>query len=195
MNENTVRRELQKTIEVLRATEQSTIPEIAAELASAMYVSIKSGGKLLIAGNGGSAADAQHMAAEFVNYFSFPRNPLAAIALTTDTSILTSISNDSNFEFVFSRQVAALGKQGDVLWLYTTSGNSKNIIEAAKIGKSLGLIVASFVGENKGKIEPFSDFLISVPSSSTPKVQEVHLTLGHAISGIVEAKFFGNQAK
>ena len=190
MSKSYIDSELLATADLLQRSVDSNISSQAVLLAEKIISSLSGGGKVIFAGNGGSAADAQHMAAEFVNYFSFPREPLSAIALTTDTSILTSISNDSNFEYVFSRQVKALGKSNDVLWLYTTSGNSKNILEAAKAGKEKGMFVASFVGENASLIQHVSDLVISVPSSQTPKIQEVHLALGHAISGLVEKAFF-----
>jgi D-sedoheptulose 7-phosphate isomerase len=187
--------ELEVSAELMRATVSSDVPEIASKVAEAIYESLSNGGKLLLAGNGGSAADAQHIAAEFVNYFSFPRSPLAAIALTTDTSVITSISNDSSFDFLFARQVEALGRPGDVLWLYSTSGNSVNVVNAAIQGKKQGLLVVTFVGANGGKLAPYSDLQICIPSTSTPKIQEVHLVLGHAISGLVETRFFPSPTK
>lgn len=186
-----INRQLVLTSDLLVATTQTHNGSAAASIAEVIYESMKAGGKLLLAGNGGSAADAQHIAAEFVNYFSFPRQALPALALTTDTSVITSISNDSSFDFLFSRQIQALGKTGDVVWLYSTSGTSRNIIEAASTAKLMGLSVVIFTGSNTSALADYADFIISVPSDQTPKIQEVHLVLGHAISAIVENRFFG----
>lgn len=183
--------ELSAAAELMQQTILSEVPTVVSKICIEIVSCLSRNGKILLAGNGGSAADAQHMAAEFVNYFSFPRAPLAAIALTTDTSVLTSISNDSSFDHVFSRQVSSIGHRGDILWLYSTSGSSKNVIEAATVAKEMGIKVIFFTGKNTAIAESVSDFVVSVPSSSTPKIQEVHLVLGHAISGIVEERMFG----
>ena len=183
--------ELSAASELMQQTILSDVPTVVSKICLEIVSCLSRNGKILLAGNGGSAADAQHIAAEFVNYFSFPRAPLAAIALTTDSSVLTSISNDSSFDYVFSRQVSSIGNPGDILWLYSTSGSSKNIIEAAKVAKETGIKVIFFTGENATTAESVSDLVVSVPSSSTPKIQEVHLVLGHAISGIVEERMFG----
>jgi D-sedoheptulose 7-phosphate isomerase len=151
--------------------------------------SIKSGGKLLIFGNGGSAADAQHLAAEFVNRYLKERDAFPAIALTTDASILTSVGNDSSFEDIFSRQIEALGKKGDVAWGLSTSGRSKNIIKALRKAKSLGLKTIGFTGRDGGEVEKIVDCNINVPSTSTPRIQEVHITIGHIICELIEDKF------
>lgn len=182
--------DLADTAAAMSATIYSDVPRIAAKVALEIFQSLQSGGKILLAGNGGSAADAQHIAAEFVNYFNFPRPALRAIALTTDTSVLTSVSNDTDYEQVFARQVQSLGDKGDILWLYSTSGSSKNVVRAAATGKEMGLKVVVFVGDNSSALEEYADFVISIPSSSTPKIQEVHLALGHSISGLVEGMFF-----
>jgi D-sedoheptulose 7-phosphate isomerase len=183
--------ELNAAAELMQHTIVSGVPTVVSTICVEIISGLSRNGKILLAGNGGSAADAQHMAAEFVNYFSFPRAPLAAIALTTDSSVLTSISNDSSFDYVFSRQVSSIGNPGDILWLYSTSGSSKNIVEAAKVAKEMGIKVIFFTGDETGTAEAVSDLVVSVPSSSTPKIQEVHLVLGHAISGIVEERMFG----
>jgi D-sedoheptulose 7-phosphate isomerase len=156
--------------------------------------SIKSGGKILIFGNGGSAADSQHIAAEFVNRYLKVRDALPAIALTTDTSILTSIGNDSSFENIFSRQIEALGKKGDVAWGLSTSGRSKNIIKALRTAKSLGLKTIGFTGRDAGEIEKIVDCNINVPSRSTPRIQEVHITIGHIICELIEDKLSKKRA-
>jgi len=148
--------------------------------------SLNSGGKILIFGNGGSAADAQHIAAEFVNRFLKERSPLPAIALTTDTSILTSIGNDSTFEDVFARQIAALGRRGDVAWGITTSGTSPNVVKALRVAKSLGLKTIGLTGRDGGEVGGIVECHINVPHSSTPRVQEVHIAVSHIICELVE---------
>jgi len=152
--------------------------------------SLQRGGKLIFAGNGGSAADAQHMAGEFVSRFEFDRPGLNAIALTVDTSILTACGNDYGYEKVFARQLYALGKAGDVIWLYSTSGKSKNILLAAEAAKKLGISVIVFCGKNYADLEKFSDCIISISSSRTPRIQEWHLVSGHLICGTIENNMF-----
>lgn len=156
------------------------------EAASLIHKAFKSGGKVLIFGNGGSAADAQHIAAEFVNRCTKQRRALPALALTTDTSILTSVTNDSSFDDVFSRQIEALGAKGDVAWGITTSGKSANVLKALKVAKSMGLKAIAFTGQDKGRIEKSVDCCVSVPSKSTPRVQELHITLAHIICELLE---------
>ena len=146
--------------------------------------------KVLLAGNGGSAADAQHIAGEFVSRFNYDRPGLAAFALTVDTSILTAIGNDYGYEKLFSRQVQAVSVPGDIFWAYSTSGKSANIIAAMETAKNSGLKVIGFTGK-KGWARPdLVDFSIEIPSIETPKVQEGHLLLGHIICGLVELQIF-----
>ena len=147
---------------------------------------IRRGNKLLIAGNGGSAADAQHIAAEVVGRFYRERRGLPAIALTTDTSILTSIGNDYGFEQIFSRQIEALGRKGDVFLGISTSGNSVNVVNAVRKAAELGITTVGLTGEEGGKLKGLVDILIAVPSSNTPRIQEVHITIGHIICELVE---------
>ncbi|HPD60939.1 MAG TPA: D-sedoheptulose 7-phosphate isomerase [Thermodesulfobacteriota bacterium] len=146
------------------------------------------GGKILLFGNGGSAADAQHIAAEFVNRYLLTREPFAALALTTDTSILTSISNDLSFDEVFSRQIAALGKRGDISWGITTSGKSRNIIRAFEISRELGLTTIGFTGKDGGRVASLVDYNFNVDVDSTPRIQETHITLAHVICELVEKR-------
>lgn len=153
--------------------------------------SLKSGGKIFLAGNGGSAADAQHIAGELVSRFAFDRPGLPAIALTTDTSILTAIGNDYGYEMLFSRQVQALGKPGDVLIGYSTSGKSLNIVNAFKQARGLGLRTIGFTGNRECPLNQLCDCLLQVPSGVTPKIQEGHLVLGHILCGLVELEIFG----
>jgi len=146
--------------------------------------------KLLLCGNGGSAADAQHIAAEFVNRFSLERPPLPAIALTTDTSILTSIGNDYSFEQVFSKQVKALGMAGDVLLAISTSGNSPNVLEAVKAARALGIYTIALGGGDGGKMADMVDLPILAGGGSTARVQEAHILAGHIICRLVDHILF-----
>jgi D-sedoheptulose 7-phosphate isomerase len=156
--------------------------------------SLKSGGKVLIFGNGGSAADAQHIASEFVNRFSKDRKALSAIALTTDTSLLTSIGNDRSFNSIFSRQIEALGRKGDVAWAISTSGKSKNVVSALEVAKSLGLKTILLTGSEVGKIGDSVDCLVKIPSKSTPRIQELHITVAHIICELVEEELSSTKA-
>jgi len=156
--------------------------------AHVLVKALKSGHKVLVFGNGGSAAEAQHLAAELVNKFSRPRQPLRAVALTTDTSTLTSIANDSSYDFVFSRQVEALGDEGDVALALSTSGTSPNIVEALRAAKKKRMLTIALTGEGGGKLGPLADFMLDVPSRSTPRIQEVHLVLLHLIAQELDDK-------
>jgi D-sedoheptulose 7-phosphate isomerase len=151
---------------------------------------LRQGGKILIFGNGGSAADAQHIAAEFVNRFLFDRAPLPAIALNTDTSILTSISNDMDFSLIFARQIEALGRKGDIAWGITTSGKSPNIIEGFRKAKEIGMKTIALTGKDGGEVLRMADYGLNVNSSSTPRIQEVHITVSHIICELVEGALF-----
>lgn len=153
--------------------------------------SLGTGAKLLFAGNGGSAADAQHMAGEFVSRFNFDRPGLPAIALTVDTSVLTAIGNDYGYEHVFSRQVEALGGRGDVLFAYSTSGRSPNILRAAEAARAAGIYVIGMTGDRESTFGDACDLCIRVPSSDTPRIQEGHLLIGHTICALVEEAIFG----
>jgi D-sedoheptulose 7-phosphate isomerase len=150
----------------------------------------KHDGKLLFCGNGGSAADAQHLAAEFSGRFYTDREPLDAEALHVNTSYLTAVANDYSYNEVFARIVKAKGRKGDILIGLSTSGNSGNIVEAFKTAKERGLITVGFTGETGGKMKELSDYLINVPSMDTPRIQECHITLGHIICQLVEEKMF-----
>lgn len=152
---------------------------------------LNNGGKILLAGNGGSAADAQHIAGELVSRFAFDRPGLSAIALTTDTSIMTAIGNDYGYEMLFERQIQALGRPGDVFLAYSTSGNSPNIIAALKSAKGLGIVCVGLTGNRHGAMDALCDYVFAVPSSVTPKIQEGHLILGHTLCGIIEEQIFG----
>ena len=146
------------------------------------------GGKILFFGNGGSAADSQHLAAEFCCRFVHDRPALAALALTTDSSALTAIGNDYGFEHIFSRQIAALGQKDDVAIAFSTSGNSPNVIAGLKAAREKGLVAAGFGGGDGGKMKALADPVILVPSKDTARIQEMHITLGHILCGAVEKK-------
>lgn len=148
------------------------------------------GNKILLCGNGGSAADAQHIAAEFIGRFKRERKSLPAIALTTDTSILTSLANDYSYETIFSRQLEGLAQAGDILIALSTSGTSKNVLEAARRAKEMGLIVIGFTGKSGGELKKLSDFNFAAGSQKTPNVQEMHITALHAVSEAVEDMLF-----
>ena len=150
---------------------------------------IKSGNKILIFGNGGSAADAQHIAAEFVNRFKIERPPLAAMALTTDTSIITSIGNDYHFDDIFSKQIRALGKKGDVAIGISTSGNSKNVIQAINAAKKTGMYTMAMTGFG-GELARCSDMVFTVASETTARIQEVHITIAHILCELVDRRLF-----
>ena len=146
----------------------------------------RNGGKLLICGNGGSAADAQHIAAEFIARFKLERSSLPAIALTTDSSILTATANDYSYDVVFKRQVEGLGQKGDILIGISTSGNSKNVIEAVRAAKKKGMVTVSFTGETGGSLKPLTDLNFSAASQVTSHIQEMHITALHAVSEVAE---------
>lgn len=150
----------------------------------------KAGNKLLICGNGGSAADAQHLAAEFVNRFVIERPPLPAVALSTDTSIITSIGNDYTFDQIFSKQIKAIGKDGDVLMAISTSGDSKNVILAVKVARDMGIKTIGLTGKGGGKMAKMVDILLNVDSDVTARIQEVHITVGHIICELVDHILF-----
>lgn len=150
----------------------------------------KAGNKVLFCGNGGSAADAQHLAAEFSGRFYKDRNPLPSEALHCNASYLTAVANDYGYEYVYSRLLKGIAKEGDVLVGLSTSGNSVNIVNAYEVAKELGMSIISFTGEGGGKMAALSDILIDVPSKDTPRIQECHITLGHIICQKVEEELF-----
>lgn len=164
-------------------------PTIAA-MAEALTACLRAGGKVLLAGNGGSAADAQHLAAELVNRFLQERPALPAIALTTDTSILTATANDRAFAEVFSRQVEALGRPGDALLLLSTSGRSPNLHRAVPAGRARRMTVLALLGGDGGGLPPLCDLALVVPSTLSPRVQEVHILIGHILCEAVETALF-----
>ena len=159
------------------------------EVVNILLESLKSGNKIMTFGNGGSAADAQHIAAEFVNRLKKTkreRPPLAALALTTDTSVLTSIANDSDFSHIFSRQIRALGKKGDIAWGITTSGNSPNMLSAIKTARDMEITTLGFTGKGGGEMGTLVDYHLTVEAHDTTLIQEVHITLSHIICELIE---------
>ena len=161
-------------------------------IADAMVKSVREGGKVLTLGNGGSAADAQHFAAEMVNRFLMERKALPGLALTTDTSVLTCIANDYSFDQIFSRQVEALGREGDVLLAISTSGVSPNVIKAVEQANALSMTTIAMTGADNDKIHPLCDICMSVPDRSTPRIQEVHHLALHVICEIMEIQLFSH---
>lgn len=163
---------------------------VVARAALVLIEAVRAGKKILLFGNGGSAADAQHIAAEFVNRYQMERPGLAAIALTTDTSILTSIANDTAFEEVFSRQIEALGQEGDVAVAITTSGTSPNVIRGVETARQRGLRTMGLLGKDGGAVKELVELPIIVPSPSTSRIQEVHITIGHILCELVEQSLY-----
>ena len=161
------------------------------EVTNVCYESLKDGGKIMFCGNGCSAADSQHMAAELVSKLCYDRPALNAIALTTDTSALTAIGNDYGYIYSFSRQIEAIAKEGDVLIWISTSGRSKNILEAIKSAKNKKVITVGFLGEDGRDVGKLVDHQINIPSNETPKIQEGHIATGNIICASIEDKFFG----
>ena len=152
----------------------------------------KNGKKILIAGNGGSAADAQHFAAELVGRYGFDRPSLPSLALTTDTSALTAIGNDYGYDYVFSRQLEGLGVAGDLFIGISTSGNSQNVLNAFESAKAKGITTVALVGRDGGKMGKMADYAIIIPSDKTPRIQESHLLVEHIICDIIEKEIFGD---
>jgi D-sedoheptulose 7-phosphate isomerase len=189
-----IRKQIEESLDIKKLIlDDLLIQKTIKESAELCCVSLKNDKKIMFAGNGGSAADAQHLAGELVNRFGFERPGLSAIALTTDTSVMTSISNDSGFDNLFSRQVQALGKKGDVLIVLSTSGNSQNILEAIKEAKRIGISTIGLTGRSGGKMDLLCDVCLKVPSDETPRIQETHILIGHIICSLIENTLFGKQ--
>jgi len=187
---DTIRRAVAESLELKAAFFQAGEESIAA-VAAVLGSALEQGNKVLLFGNGGSAADAQHIAAELVGRFQMERGPLAAIALTTDTSILTCIGNDYGFDQIFARQVRALGRRGDVALAISTSGNSPNVILAASAARDLGLVTVGLTGNGGGKLAPLVQYLLDVPHKSTARIQEVHSMIGHILCELVDENLKG----
>lgn len=162
------------------------------EIAKIMAVALAQGNKIMFCGNGGSAADAQHLAAELTNRFMIERPPLAGIALTTDTSALTAIGNDYSFDYIFSKQVQALGNPGDILVGISTSGNSQSVLEALMVARERGIITVGLTGRKGGKMPPFCSHLLNVEAENTALIQEIHITAGHLLCRLIDYYLFEN---
>ncbi|MBW2056552.1 MAG: D-sedoheptulose 7-phosphate isomerase [Deltaproteobacteria bacterium] len=171
-----------------RFVRESLVPLTA--VIRAIAQALEAGNKILLFGNGGSAADAQHIAAEFVNRISMERPPLPAVSLVTDASVLTSISNDYSFAEVFAKQIKALGRSGDIAMGISTSGNSLNVVRAFEAAREIGLVTVALTGNNGGAIAEMVDYALIVPSDKTPRIQEAHITVGHVICEMVEHLLF-----
>lgn len=183
--------EFNKTIDVLTCMSgDADLHALIERVAGLSVQALRSGRKILFAGNGGSAADAQHWAGELVSRFYYDRPGLPGIALTTDTSILTAIGNDYGYDYVFARQVEALGQAGDVLFAISTSGNSRNIVRAVEAAKQKQMTVVGFTGQSGGQLAEACDFCFKVPSDETPRIQEGHEALGHMLCALIEAEMF-----
>jgi len=188
---NIVADQLERTIEILNAVAQDVgLQEALVDAAEKTASAMRSGHKLMVAGNGGSAADAQHIVAEFVSRLVKDRPALRAIALTTDSSILTAVGNDYGYECVFARQIEALGQPGDVFLAISTSGNSPNIVRALELAHSSGVLTVGLTGESGGQMKRFCDICIRVPSTVTMNIQEAHLALEHIFCLVVEQVYF-----
>jgi D-sedoheptulose 7-phosphate isomerase len=188
---NNIIKTIQESIAVKQAIcQDEKLVNTIQQVASVITSSLQQGHKILFCGNGGSAADAQHLAAEFSGRFYKDRTPLYAEALHCNTSYLTAVGNDYGYDQVYARILRGIGQAGDVLVGISTSGNSTNILEAYKVAKGKGIIVVSMTGQSGGKMKNDSDYLLNVPSSDTPRIQESHITIGHIICEIVENNLF-----
>lgn len=176
-----------------RVLSDSSLLEEMEKVASVIVEAYRRGNKLILFGNGGSAADAQHVAAEMVNKFELERGALPAMALSTDTSILTSIANDDDFSHIFARQLEALANKGDVAVGISTSGNSQNVLEGVKVAKERGATTVGFTGMDGGRLAGSVDLLLRAPSNKTPRIQELHITFFHIICHLVETELFGSR--
>ena len=186
-----IRGEFEKALANMQALSADTAMHAQLEQAVALCIdALRNGRKLLFCGNGGSAADAQHWAGELVSRFYYDRPGLAAIALTTDSSILTAIGNDYGYDYTFARQVEALGQAGDVLVAISTSGNSPNVLRAADAARARGMQVIAFTGRSGGKLLALSDSCFRMPSDETPRIQEGHEFVGHLLCALIEAGMF-----
>ena len=194
MKHDVICKEISDSINVKqKILEDAALVQSIYEVAGECIAAYQRGSRVLLAGNGGSAADAQHIAAEFVSRYAFDRPGLAAIAFTTDTSILTAIGNDYGYEQIFRRQLEANGRQGDVFIGISTSGNSPNVLTALQCARERGILAVGLTGEGGTKMQSFCDHCIKVPSMSTPRIQESHILLGHIICGMVEDALFSGK--
>jgi len=173
-----------------RVLEDSNMLHVIENITHAMISCFKNDGQVLFCGNGGSAADAQHIAAEFSGRFYFDRDPLNAEALHVNTSYLTAVGNDYSYDEIYARMVKARGRKGDILVGISTSGNSGNVVRALEVAKEQGMITVGFTGEAGGRIKALADYLVNIPSDDTPRIQECHILVGHIICELVEKALF-----
>ena len=189
---NYIKAQVKQSFETKQAIyENEALLETIASVAKACVDVYKKGKKTLLAGNGGSAADAQHIAAELVGRYGFDRPSIPSLALTTDTSNLTAIGNDYGYDKVFSRQLEGMGEEGDIFIGISTSGNSQNVLNAFEVAKKKGITTVALVGRDGGKMAEMADFSIVVPSTATPRIQESHILIGHIVCDIIEKELFG----
>jgi D-sedoheptulose 7-phosphate isomerase len=187
--ENIILKRFKESAEVKTRFLKENLPKLL-DVVRLISLTFEAGNKLFFFGNGGSAADAQHLAAEFVNRYAMDRPPLPAIALTTDTSILTSVSNDIAFSEIFAKQLRALGKEGDVAIGISTSGNSSNVLKAFEVAKEMRMKTVALTGNDGGMLAKMADIPLTVPSTSTPRIQEAHILIGHILCEMVEHQLF-----
>ena len=187
--EEIIHKRFEETEKVKKRFLHENLPQLIA-IIKLMADALENGNKLLLFGNGGSAAEAQHLASEFVNRLFMDRPPLPAIALSTDSSILTSIGNDYSFSEVFSKQIVALGEEGDIAIGISTSGNSANVIRAIEVAREMGIETVALTGNDGGDLAKVANYSLIIPSSSTPCIQEVHIAVGHILCEMVEAQIF-----
>lgn len=188
---NSIAKQIQTSVGVLSAMlTDGRLLSVVSDVASVCIRALQAGNKLLFMGNGGSAADSQHLAGEMISRFSYDRPGLPAFALTTDTSVLTAIGNDYGYDRLFERQVEAVGKQGDVLFGISTSGRSPNVLAALKKGRQMMMVTVGMTGNRRAPITQVTDYCIEIPSDCTPNIQEGHIVIGHIICGLIEHEIF-----
>lgn len=182
--------QLQESIDTKKALLSANL-DIIRKIADTVVNAFRNNHRIYLIGNGGSAADAQHIAGELIGRFKMNRRPLPAVALTTDTSVITALANDFGYDTCFARQVEALADRGDVILAFSTSGNSKGIIDAVKVARDKGAITIGFTGKDGGLLDSAADICLKIPSTNTPRIQECHITVGHIVCSIVEKELFG----
>ena len=183
-------KEIEKILNVVTALREPEVQSNIQTIADACVKAIQESKKIIFAGNGGSAADAQHWSAELIARFNYDRPSIASIALTVDTSAVTAIGNDYGYDYVFARQIEGLGQAGDVFIAISTSGNSPNIIRAIEAAKSKGILTVGFTGEKGGKMKDACDLMFRAPSNETPHIQEAHAMIGHLLCGLIELAIY-----
>lgn len=191
---NYLKAEVSRSIEVMQAIlADAGLIETVDRIAAACAQAIAAGGKIMFCGNGGSAGDSQHLAAELVGKLVFDRPAMAGMALTVDTSALTAVGNDFGYEYVFSRQVEGLGRAGDVLVGISTSGRSKNVVKAMESARKLGIFTVAMTGSTRGPMADLADYWLAIPATETQKIQEGHIVLGHVFCALVEQEIHGQR--